>query len=48
LSKSNFLLSLAKDSNADYLITGDNDLLIIEQFYNCKIIRPAEFTELSK
>lgn len=28
--KDNFLLSLAKDSNADFLITGDKDLLEIK------------------
>lgn len=25
--KDNFLLSIAKDGNANYLLTGDNDLL---------------------
>jgi uncharacterized protein len=27
--KDNFLLSLAVDGNADYLLTGDNDLLVL-------------------
>ena len=29
--KDNFLLSLAKDGKADYLLTGDNDLLILKK-----------------
>ena len=29
-SKDNFLLNLAIDGKADFLITGDNDLLILE------------------
>lgn len=28
--KDNFLLSLGKDGKADYLITGDKDLLVLE------------------
>jgi putative PIN family toxin of toxin-antitoxin system len=31
-AKDNFLLSLSKDSQADYLITGDNDLLTLGKF----------------
>lgn len=41
--KDNFLLSLAKDSSADYLITGDKDLLIIKRFENTQIITIAEY-----
>ena len=37
--KDNFLLALAKDSCADFLITGDNDLLILEIFCGTKIIK---------
>jgi putative PIN family toxin of toxin-antitoxin system len=36
--KDNFLLSLAIDSNADYLITGDNDLLDLEHINETKIL----------
>ena len=39
----NFLLSLAKDSSANYLITGDNDLLILNQFEKTRIITIAEY-----
>ena len=31
-AKDNFLLSLAKDGNADYLLTGDADLLVLDVF----------------
>ncbi len=36
--KDNFLLSLAIDSNADYLVTGDNDLLDLEYINETKIL----------
>jgi putative PIN family toxin of toxin-antitoxin system len=41
--KDNFLLSLAKDSQADYLITGDNDLLTLKVFEITQILTVAEF-----
>jgi putative PIN family toxin of toxin-antitoxin system len=41
--KDDFLLSLAIDSKADYLITGDHDLLVIQQFYKTKIVSIAKF-----
>lgn len=36
--KDNFLLNLAIDSNADYLITGDSDLLDLKIIHNTRII----------
>ena len=36
--KDNFLLALAKDSDADYLVTGDKDLLEIEVFEGTRIV----------
>lgn len=39
----NFLLALAKDSNADFLITGDKDLLILEKFESTIICTLADF-----
>jgi uncharacterized protein len=36
--KDNFLLNLAIDSNADYLITGDSDLLNLKTIHNTKIL----------
>lgn len=44
--KDNFLLDLAKDGNADYLITGDKDLLVLNPFENTKIITIREFKEI--
>jgi uncharacterized protein len=41
--KDNFLLSLAKDGSADYLITGDKDLLIIKRFEKTEITTFAEY-----
>ena len=41
-SKDNFLLALAKDSQADYLVTGDKDLLELNQFENTRILTFAE------
>jgi len=45
--KDNFLLALAKDGNADYLITGDGDLLSMEKFENTKIVKISEFIALN-
>lgn len=42
-SKDNFLLELAKDGKADYLITGDKDLLDIKAFGKTKIITISGF-----
>ena len=41
--KDNFLLALAKDGDADYLITGDKDLLIMKEFENTKIATLPDF-----
>lgn len=41
--KDNFLLNLAIDSNADYLITGDNDLLDLKTINNTEIITIKDF-----
>lgn len=43
--KDNFLLSLAKDSNADFLITGDKDLLELKTFENTHIVTLTEFLD---
>ena len=42
-SKDNFLLALAKDAGADFLITGDKDLLSLKRFENTTIISLNEF-----
>ncbi len=41
----NFLLNLAIDGKADYLITGGKDLLILKKVGNTKILTYSEFTE---
>lgn len=40
-----FLLSLAKDGKADYLLTGDKDLLVLEVFEGTKIMKINDFFE---
>lgn len=42
----NFLLSMAIDCGADYLVTGDPDLLVIKVFGKTKIINMTEFGKL--
>ena len=42
-TKDNFLLSLAKDAKANYLITGDNDLLVLKTFETTQIVTMSEF-----
>ena len=44
--KDNFLLSLAIDGKADFLLTGDKDLLILNKFEKTKIVTMTEFIEL--
>jgi predicted nucleic acid-binding protein len=35
--------ALAIDGHADYLITGDNDLLVVGSFQTVRILSPADF-----
>lgn len=44
-TKDNFLLALAKDGNATYLITGDKDLTSIGKFEDTEIVSIAEFLD---
>ena len=44
----NFLLALAKDGKANYLLTGDNDLLNIGKYGKTIIIKISEFLEQNK
>ena len=46
--KDNFLLALAKDGKADYLLTGDKDLLELEKFGKTKIERFTAFIDETK
>jgi putative toxin-antitoxin system toxin component, PIN family len=44
--KDDFLLELAVAGEADYLVTGDEDLLVLGAIRQTRIIRLAEFCEL--
>lgn len=46
-SKDNFLLSLSFDSQTDYLITGDTDLLDLKNFGKTNILTITDFELLS-
>ena len=41
----NKLLECAEESGADFLVTGDNDLLRLGRFGKTRIITPAWFVE---
>ena len=45
--KDNKFLTLAVSGNANYLITGDDDLLVLEQVSATRIVSPARFVVLS-
>ena len=42
-SKDNFLLSLAHDGQADVLLTGDDDLLVLKIYNKTKILTISDF-----
>jgi putative PIN family toxin of toxin-antitoxin system len=44
--KDNYLLSLAIDSNADFLITGDSDLLVLNEIENTSMISFHDFEKM--
>jgi uncharacterized protein len=44
----NFLLELAVDAPADFLVTGDNDVLSLKTIGNCRIITVAELRRMAK
>jgi putative PIN family toxin of toxin-antitoxin system len=46
--KDNFLLALAKDGVADYLITGDKDLLDVGTFEGTRILSFNAFVDKEK
>lgn len=37
------ILELAVNGHADYIVTGDDDLLVMDPFRGIAIVRPAEF-----
>jgi putative PIN family toxin of toxin-antitoxin system len=44
-NKDDYLLALAKDAQADFLLTGDNDLLVLNPFEKTHIIKLSEYLE---
>lgn len=46
--KDNFLLDLCISGNADYLITGDDDLLVLNPFRGIQIVNYRSFCETLK
>jgi len=46
--KDNFLLALSKEGKADYLLTGDKDLLELKKFRKTKIVTITNFFEIMK
>lgn len=46
--KDNFLLNLALDSKADYLVTGDKDLLVLEKLETTTILNFTDFIQKFK
>ena len=44
-TKDNFLLSLSVDGNADFLLTGDKDLLVMTKFGETAIVTISDFLQ---
>jgi uncharacterized protein len=44
--KDDYLLALSQDNQVDYLITGDKDLLVLENYKDTKIITMTEFLKI--
>ena len=42
----NILLALALDGKADYIVSGDKDLLDLTPFQDIPILKPAEFLKM--
>jgi len=40
------ILGLAVASNADYIVTGDKDLLVLKSFENIPILTPRSFSDI--
>ena len=44
----NKILQCAMDGNADFIITGDKDLLVLQEFKEIKIVKPSDYLEIIK
>ena len=42
------ILALAKDSKSKYIITGDQDLLVLNKFEDIKIVSPRQLWEITR
>jgi putative PIN family toxin of toxin-antitoxin system len=42
----NKILQCGFDGNVDFIITGDNDLLVLKEYGKIKIIKPKEYLEI--
>ena len=40
------VVGLAKAGKADYIVTGDNDLLVLKRLRQCRIVTPRQFWSL--
>ncbi len=47
-TKDDFLLALSKDGKADYLVTGDKDLLSLNRYRKTDIVTFSKFIEIFK
>ena len=45
-SDDNLILACAKDAVADYVVTGDEDLLVLKNYEGIRIVNPREFEKL--
>jgi len=46
--KDDKFLACASEAKADYIITGDRDLLVMQEYEGIKIVTPREFLEILK
>jgi len=46
--KDNILLETAVEANADFIVTGDKDLLVLKFLFGIPIITPRRFSEILK
>jgi len=46
--KDDYLLAYSVVGDADYLVTGDKDLLVLRQVYKVKIVNPSKFLKVLK
>lgn len=44
--KDDKFLACALEGGANYIVTGDADLLVLQTYHGARIVRPAEFVEL--